>query len=569
MQSKKKHEQVGITALYCRLSRDDGAEGDSNSVANQKRLLQRFAKENGLSNTRFYVDDGYTGTNFQRPGFQKLLEDVELGYVSTTIVKDMSRLGRDYLQVGYYTDSYFPDHNIRFIAVNDMVDSNEGENELAPFRNVMNELYARDISRKVRSAHRIRGNSGEPLSQPPYGYMKAPENRKKWIIDPEAAKVVQEIFRMALEGKGNETIARILQERKILNCTAYWQSKGIGRGGKKTQPNPYKWGKTAVEKILARQEYCGDVINFKTYSKSFKNKARLESAPENWVIFKNVHEPIIDRETFEQVQKLTGNTKRRAPKQENSGKNLFCDLLYCADCGRKLWYHTNTVNKDIHYFSCSNYAKDYRGSCPTRHYIRADAVEQVVIAELRLLADCFRYDQDRFAALLEQKTDSDRMKEQRLTESELQKAVSRSEKVSQLYEKVYEDNAEGKISDEWFMQLSHKYEVERMGLKTKISDLRQKLNDLDAMQQNKDNFLSAVRKFMEMETLTAPLLRELIDRIEVHETEGTGKNRTQRIVIHYRFVGHIELPEDKLIPPVRAETRQGVAVQYLTRCQTA
>lgn len=569
MQSKKKHEQVGITALYCRLSRDDGAEGDSNSVANQKRLLQRFAKENGLTNTRFYVDDGYTGTNFQRPSIQKLLEDVEMGYVSTIIVKDMSRLGRDYLQVGQLTESYFPEHNIRFIAVNDMVDSNEGENELAPFRNVMNELYARDISRKVRSAHRIRGNSGEPLSQPPYGYMKSPENKKKWIIDPEAAKVVQEIFRMALEGKGNETIARILQERKVLNCTAYWQSKGIGRGGKKTQPNPYKWGKTAVEKILARQEYCGDVINFKTYSKSFKNKARLENALENWVIFKNVHEPIIDRETFEQVQKLTGNTKRRAPKQENSEKNLFCDLLYCADCGKKLWYHTNTVNKDIHYFSCSNYVKDYRGSCPTRHYIRADAVEQVVMSELRLLADCFRYDEEHFAALLEQKTDSDRVKEQKLTETELQKAISRSEKVAKLYEKVYEDNAEGKVSDEWFMQLSHKYEVERLELKAKISDLRQRLNDLGAMRKKKDNFLSAIRKFMEMETLTAPLLRELIDRIEVYETEGTGKNRTQRIVIHYRFVGYIELPEDKLNPPVKAETRQGVAVRYLTNHQTA
>lgn len=569
MQSKKKAKQMGITALYCRLSRDDGVEGDSNSVANQKRLLQRFAKENGLSNTRFYVDDGYTGTNFQRPSIQKLLEDVEMGYVSTIIVKDMSRLGRDYLQVGQLTESYFPEHNIRFIAVNDMVDSDEGENELAPFRNVMNELYARDISRKVRSAHRIRGNSGEPLSQPPYGYMKSPANKKKWIIDPEAAKVVQEIFRMALEGKGNETIARILQEQKVLNCTAYWQSKGIGRGGKKTQPNPYKWGKTALEKILARQEYCGDVINFKTYSKSFKNKARLENAPENWVIFKNVHEPIIDRETFEQVQKLTGNTKRRAPKRENSGKNLFCDLLYCADCGKKLWYHTNTVNKDIHYFSCSNYAKDYRGSCPTRHYIRADAVEQVVMAELRLLADCFRYDEERFATLLEQKTDSDRAREQKLAESELQKAVSCSEKVAKLYEKVYEDNAEGKVSDEWFMQLSHKYETERMELKTKISGLRKRLNDLDAMRQNKDNFLSAIRKFMEMETLTAPLLRELIDRIEVHETEGTGKNRTQRIVIHYRFVGYIELPEGKLNPPVKAETRQGVAVQYLTSRQTA
>lgn len=569
MQSKKKHERVGITALYCRLSRDDGAEGDSNSVANQKRLLTRYAKENGLSNTRFYVDDGFTGTNFRRPGFQQLLEDIEMGYVSAVIVKDMSRLGRDYLQVGYYTDSYFPDHNIRFIAVNDMVDSNEGENELAPFRNVMNELYARDISRKVRSAHRIRGNSGEPLSQPPYGYMKSPENKKKWIIDPEAAKVVQEIFHMALDGKGNETIARILQERKILNCTAYWQSKGIGRGGKKTQPNPYKWGKTAVEKILRRQEYCGDIINFKTYSKSFKNKARLENPEENWVVFKNVHEPIIDRETFEQVQKLLGNTKRRAPKQENGEKNIFCDLLYCADCGKKLWYHTNTVNKDIHFFSCSNYAKDYRGSCKSRHYIRADALEQVVMVELRLLADCFRYDQERFAALLEQKTDADRAKDQRLVESELQQAISRSEKVAKLYEKVYEDNAEGKVTDEWFMQLSHKYEVERMELKAKISDLRQKLNDLDAMQQNKDNFLSAVRKFMEMETLTAPLLRELIDRIEVHETEGTGKNRTQRIAIHYRFVGYIELPEEKLNPPVKAETRQGVAVQYLTNRQTA
>lgn len=569
MQSKKKAEQVGITALYCRLSRDDGAEGDSNSVANQKRLLTRYAKENGLGNIRYYVDDGFTGTNFRRPGFQQLLEDIEMGYVSAVIVKDMSRLGRDYLQVGYYTDSYFPDHNIRFIAVNDMVDSNEGENELAPFRNVMNELYARDISRKVRSAHRIRGNSGEPLSQPPYGYMKSPENKKKWIIDPEASKVVQEIFRMALEGKGNETIARILQEQKTLNCTAYWQSKGIGRGGKKTQPKPYKWEKTAVEKILCRQEYCGDIINFKTYSKSFKNKARLENPEENWVIFKNVHEPIIDRETFEQVQKLLGNTKRRAPKQENGEKNMFCDLLYCADCGKKLWYHTNTVNKDIHFFSCSNYAKDYRGSCKSRHYIRADAVEQVVMAELRLLTDCFRYDYDSFAKLLEQKTDSDRVKEQKLTESELQQAIARNEKVAKLYEKLYEDNAEGKVTDEWFMQLSHKYEVERMELKTKVSDLRQKLSELDTAQQNKEQFIRAIQKFMSMETLTTPLLRELIDRIEVHEVEGTGKNRTQRIVIHYRFVGYIELPEDKLNPPVRAETRQGVAVQYLTNRQTA
>ena len=317
MQSKKKTQQTGITALYCRLSRDDGQDGDSNSVANQKKQLSRYAKDNNLGNTRYYVDDGYTGTNFRRPSFQKPLEDIEMGYVSTVIVKDMSRLGRDYLQVGYYTDTYFPEHGIRFIAVNDMVDSEEGENELAPFRNVMNEMYARDISRKVRSAHRIRGNSGEPLSQPPYGYMKSPDNPKKWIIDPEAAKVVQDIYRMYLEGKGTDTIARILEERDILNCTAYWKSKGIGRGGKKTQPNPYKWKNTSVQKILSRQEYCGDVINFKTYSKSFKKKDRLENPPENWAVFKGVHEPIIDRETFSKVQEMQGNTKHRAPKPEN------------------------------------------------------------------------------------------------------------------------------------------------------------------------------------------------------------------------------------------------------------
>ena len=349
MQSKtKKKEEAGITALYCRLSRDDGAEGDSNSIQNQKKLLQKWAKENGLGNTRCYVDDGYTGTNFNRPGFQQLLEDIEMGYVAVIIVKDMSRLGRDYLQVGYYTDTYFPDHHIRFIAINDCVDSEDGENELAPFRNVMNEMYARDISRKVRSAHRIRGNSGEPLSQPPYGYIKSPENKKKWIIEPEAAAVVRDIFKMCLEGKGNDTIARILQERQILNCTAYWHARGVNRGGKKTQPNPYKWKFTTIEKILSRQEYCGDIVNFKTYSKSFKNKARLENPEENWVIFKNVHEPIIDRDVWEQVQKLTANTKRRSPKPENGPKNMFADFLYCADCGSKLWFHINSIN-GIHF----------------------------------------------------------------------------------------------------------------------------------------------------------------------------------------------------------------------------
>lgn len=561
--------QIGITALYCRLSRDDGQEGDSNSVANQKRMLAKYAKENGLGNTRYYVDDGYTGTNFRRPSFQKLLEDIELGYVSTVVVKDMSRLGRDYLQVGYYTDSYFPEHGIRFIAVNDMVDSAEGENELAPFRNVMNEMYARDISRKVRSAYRIRGSAGEPVSLPPYGYMKSPENPKQWVIDPEAAKVVREIFRMYMEGKGADTIARILEDKRILNCTAYWKSKGVGRGGRKTHDNPYKWKNSTIQKMLSRQEYCGDVINFKTYSQSFKKKRRQPNPPDKWAVFKDVHDAIIEREIFDLVQKMQHSTKHRAPKPQNGEKNMFCDLLRCADCGKKLWYHTNTINKEIHYFACSNYVKDYRGSCPTRHYIRADAVEKVVRLELVRMASYLRHDEDRFATILAQKTNAELLTERKLTQEALQKAISRNETVSLLYQKVYEDNAEGKVTDEWFMQLSHKYEAERMELKGKISECREKLAALDGQERKKDDFIAAVRKFMEMETLTAPLLRELIDHIDVYETEGKGKNRTQRLVIYYRFVGYIELPDsafdfyDRHDSHYKSSPRQGVEVEYI------
>lgn len=560
---KRKPEEIGITALYNRLSRDDGTDSESNSIANQKKLLSQKAKELGLTNTRFYVDDGYTGTNFNRPAFQQLIDDIEMGYVTTVMVKDLSRLGRDYVSVGNYTDSYFPEHNIRFIAVNDGIDSDEGESEIAPFKNILNEMYARDISKKIRSSHRLRGNAGEPLSPPPYGYTKSPEDKKKWIIDPEAAEIVKRIFKMCVEGKGNETIARILQEDKILNPQAYWQSKGIGRSGKKTQPNPYKWCKTTVQKILAQQEYCGDIINFKTYSKNFKNKTRLDNPPENWVIFKDVHEPIIDRTTFEQVQQITAKTKRRAPKPENSQKSIFSDLMFCGDCHSKMRHHTNTRNKDIHFFVCGNNAVDYRGTCNSRHYVRADSVEQVVILELRCMAEFLRTDEDAFADLLAQKTNKELLKEQKQSEADLQKAVVRNDTVSKMYEKLYEDNASGKVSDEWFMQLSHKYEVERLELKTKMTDLRKKLSDMGSRQQERDNFIHAIRRFMEMERLTAPLLRELIDHIDVYETEGVGKSRTQRIVIYYRFVGYIEIPDNYFRENYKADTRKGVAVEYI------
>lgn len=535
---------IGITAIYCRLSRDDGTETESNSIGNQKKMLTQKAKELGLTNTKYYVDDGYTGTNFNRPAFQELLDDIEMGYISVVIVKDLSRLGRDYVSVGHYTDNYFPEHNIRFIAVNDMVDSDEGENEIAPFKNVMNEMYARDISRKVRSAHRIRGNMGEPLSQPPYGYMKSPENKKKWIIDTEAAEVVRDIYRMCLDGMGNEAIARELQNRQVLIPMAYWQSKGLNRGGKKTQPNPYKWCKTTIQKILAQQEYCGDVINFKTYSKNFKNKTRIDNPVENWKIFKDVHEPIIDRDTWEMVQKHTARTKRRAPKKENARKHIFSGLIRCADCGSNMSYHTNTVNKDIHYFSCSNYVKDTRGTCQTRHYIRADALEQIVIYELKRLAIMLQMDEPLLVEILEKKSNKDFYDEKKFLEGELQKAIVRQQTVASLYEKLYEDNATGKVTDEWFTHMSHKYEVERAELKVKIFNLREKVANMQTVQHSKDMFIGAVRKFLDMEAITAPLVHELIDHIDVYEAEGKGKNKTQRVVIHYNFVGYLEIPEN-------------------------
>ena len=567
MQSKNKN-QIGITALYCRLSRDDGTESESNSIGNQKKLLSQKAKEMGLTDTKYYVDDGYTGTNFNRPGFQQLIDDIELGLVSAVMVKDLSRLGRDYVSVGNYTDSYFPEHNVRFIAVNDAIDSDEGESEIAPFKNILNEMYARDISKKIRSSHRLRGSMGEPLSQPPYGYMKSPENKKKWIIDPEAATVVKSIFKMCLDGKGNETIARELQENKVLIPMAYWRSKGLNRGGKKTQTNPYKWCKTTIQKILSQQEYCGDIINFKTYSKSFKNKRRIENSKENWAVFKDVNEPIIDRETFETVQKFISKTKRRAPKKENGERSIFNGLIYCGDCHSKMRYHTSTSNKEIHYFTCSDNKVDYRGKCPGRHYVRADALEEVVKLELRRLVEMLEIDESYFAQLILRKNDEEREKDKKFLESELQKAIARSGTVSQLYEKLYEDNVIGKVSDEWFVELSHKYEKERMDLKAKIADTRHKIEELKNTNSEYEKFISAIRRFMQMDNLTSPLLQELIDHIDIFETEGTGKSRTQRIVIYYRFIGYIELPNVTKQTHI-ADTRKGVAVEYITEQFTA
>ena len=551
-----------ITALYCRLSRDDGMEGESNSISNQKMLLSKFAKDNDLPNPQHYIDDGYTGTNFNRPSFKRMVEDIEKGIFSTVVVKDMSRLGREYLQVGYYTEQYFPDKDIRFIAINDGVDSISGDDDMAPFRNVMNELYAKDISKKVRSSRRLRGNAGEPLSQPPYGYTKDPENKKRWIVDTEAADVVKLIYKWALEGKGNETIARMLQEREVLTPTAYFKSKGIKRGGKDTQANPYKWDKSTIRIILANQEYCGDVINFKTYSKSFKNKKRVQVPPEMWKIFKDVHEAIIPRVMWELTQEYTQDTVRKSPKPQNGERNMFCDLLYCADCGSKMWYNVNHNATPVPHFKCSNY-KGYRGTCQRPHYIRVDSLELVVRNELKRLAGFYEKDSARFEQIIAKKAEQNTAQRRKFLENEIIRLTNRNAQLLTLFEKMYEDNISGKISDDWFRQLSEKHSMEQDSNIRTINDYEKELEKLKDTVARQKKFTEKVKKFLEMKYINPILLKELIEKIEIYNIEGSGKSKTQRIVIHYKFLGILDVPNEFSGNNVVVEPREGVAVEYL------
>ena len=540
MQSKKKKEQLGLTALYCRLSRDDGAEGDSNSVANQKRLLQKYAKENSLGNTRFYVDDGYTGTNFNRPSFQKMIEDVEMGYVTAVIVKDMSRLGRDYLGVGYYTDTFFPEHNIRFIAVNDCVDSDDGENELAPFRNVMNEMYARDISRKVRSAHRIRGNSGEPLGQPPYGYRKDPENKNGWIVDEEAAKTVRQIFAWCVDGLGPTQIAKRLKTAKVPTPTEHWGN--IGRNCSKPPAVPYNWCSATVADILGKQEYCGDTVNFRSTTKSFKNKKKIERPPEEWQIFKDTHPAIIDRETFALVQELR---KHRRRPTKSGIVSPFSGLLYCADCGEKLYYSvTNNYKREQAYFFCSSYRKN--SEVCSAHYIREKVVEQIVLESMQRILLNVQVFEKEFARKQMDCYTEDKKKLLAAKRRELGKVKKRIAEIDILIQKIYEDNASGKLSDERYATLSLSYEEEQKTLKAAVPELQSFLETETDKTESLQRFIQKVKQITELKVLTPELIHEFVDKIVVYAPRYLDGKRVQLLDIYYSGVGilHELTPEE-------------------------
>ena len=562
MKQSSINKTYGTAALYCRLSRDDNMDTESNSIQNQKQLLQKVAKEKGYTDTIFFVDDGVTGTTMNRPGFQKMLNAIEAGYISAVLVKDLSRLGRNYIEVGKLTEEFFPLHDVRLIAVSDGVDSDEGDNEFTPFRNIMNEWYAKDISKKRKIVNKLKGNAGIPLSQPPYGYIKNLEDPRFWIIEPEAAAVVKLIYRMALEGHGLNEIASALQADGINNPSYYWLSRGTSRSGSKSTLEPTKWGHTTIKKILTLQEYCGDVINFKSYSKSYKIKRRIENLEENRAVFLNVHEPIIDRITWEKVQALQKSTRRRKPTKSNV-PNIFAGRLKCADCGSNLNFHFNQLNPEIKYFSCQSHNSGLR-KCTGTHYIRLDFLEQILICEInRLAAFAVEYEDEFLKAIigLSAKTAESKRRQKK---KELAALSARDKELDVLFERLYEDNVSGKIDDARFSKMSKRYEEEKGEIQKKLKLLRQELKKIESRHVDVDDFLESIRRYRNVTEITPRMVGELIDHIDVYQAEKSEGIHTQRIVIHYNCICQFVVPDVKNIPETNivVETRKGVALSY-------
>ena len=560
-QSNNKKSRDVTAFLYERLSRDDNLEGESYSIGNQKKLLAKVAKEKGYTNLVHFLDDGISGVTMDRPGFVEMICQLEQGKAAAVFVKDLSRLGRNYIEVGRLTEEFFPNHDIRLVAVSDNIDTAEGENELAPIRNLFNEWYARDISKKRRISNKIKGNAGEPMGQPPYGYIKDPNDPKHWIVDDEAAQVVRRVYSMTLEGFGTEQIAAQLEKDDVLTPRAYWLTKGIKRPGKGKQQPPTKWNSSTITKILSLQEYCGDILNFKTYSKSYKNKKRIDNDRENWVVFQDVHEAIIERAVYEQVQQKRGKIRKR--RTNNGEHNMFSGLLVCADCGSNLHFHFNQGNPEIKYFNCSNY-KGNRGTCTSTHYVRVDFLEEVVLGEIRRLTKFASLYEDEFVKAVIGHFQQAEQTDRKLKEKELKTLLARDEELDGLFERIYEDNVSDKLSDDRFAKMSRRYEDEQKELSEKIKKLRSEIEKQSSRSMTTDMFIGLVRKYTRARKLTPRMLNELVEKIEVFNAEKIDGVWEQRLRIHYNCVGTIEIPTvlPLPIPEVSVNTRKGVVVNY-------
>lgn len=526
-----------ITALYCRLSRDDELQGESNSITNQKSIVEKYAKENGFKNTKFFVDDGYSGVSFTRPAFMELMELAEAGKVETIIVKDHSRLGRNRLVVGQLLEEDFVRLGVRYIAIMDNIDTENGLSDFLPVQDWFNEMHAKNTSKKVRAVFQNKGMSGKPLTTViPYGYKKNESNPDKWLIDDDAAEVVRKIFSLCVAGYGPTQIANQLFSEGIPTPTEYWQSQG--RKTSALPVTPHKWAARTVADILERQEYIGDTVNFRSTTRSFKDKTKIERPREEWKVFENTHEAIVDRETWELVQTLRANKRRPNRTGEVS---IFSGLLYCGDCGEKLYYSvTNNYKKEQSYFFCSNYRKN-TANC-TAHYIREKVVYALVLESLRRVLFYVQAFEKQFVQEQLEKSSEEQKKELAKKRRELAKSEKRISELDVLFQRIYEDNVSGKLTDERFAIMSASYEAEQKSLREAVAMLRNEIEAQDDKTANVLSFAEKVKRYTEIKELTPAIVNELIDYIMVSKKQVIDGKTVYPIDIYYNGVGIITAP---------------------------
>lgn len=518
-----------ITALYCRLSQDDMLQGESNSITNQKAILKKYAENNGFRNTKFYVDDGVSGTTFERDGFKAMMSDIEDGKVGIVITKDLSRLGRDYLKTGELIEMTFPDYDVRYIAINDGVDTFKSENELMAFKNIFNDWYARDCSKKIRAVFKAKGQSGKHLCPPIYGYKKSDTDKNLWIIDDEPAEVVRKIFRLCIDGYGPTQIARILTEQDIPTPTAYSLSQGRDNG--RHNAKTHRWGTQTICHILERLEYCGHTVNFRTHMKSYKVHKIIYNPQDEWLIFENTHEPVITQQEFDLVQEIRKNKRRLQKKDE---LNPFSGMIYCADCGAKM-YLSRRVNErpEQEHMRCSTYAKDTK-EC-TVHYIRTCVLREIVLGELNKLLATVRANEDEFVNTAMNNSVQKQSTELTKAKKTMKQAEKRISELDKLFKRLYEDNVLGKISDERFEILSAEYEEEQKQLKSTVAELSAFIDTSEKKSSDVTEFIKLVQKYEHITELTPEIMHELIEKIVVHEPDKSSGKRIQQIDIYFRF----------------------------------
>lgn len=536
----------GITVVYCRLSQDDGLDGDSNSITNQKKILLDIVARENLPNPILFVDDGFSGTNFDRPAISEALRLVKNRQVSNFIVKDLSRLGRSYIKVGQLTEITFPSFDVRFIALNDGIDSskpNETNSIFLPIKSLMDEMYAADTSKKIRAVVQSKARAGERVTvNPPYGYLKAPNNPKNWIVDPVASEVVKRIFQEAKSGKSLSEISKGLKNDKIFKPDRHRIE--IGLKPISSSPNvetlPYFWTRETLSAILGREEYLGHTVNLRTRTKSYKDKRKVDNPKEDWLIFKNTHEAIIDQETFDIVRKMRNHKRSNQRYKNRAGhENLFAGIVFCGTCGRKHYFcpqEKNGLNHD--HYKCSGYRKPIDG-CENPHYIQKSALIEIVSGKLRQTIQEIHFDQEAFLKKLEQQSQAQFSKNNKRQRQQLQKDEHRSKEIDSIIQKLYEDNLLGKISDERFIKLSQSYEEEQKQLQTSISDLTEKLAKQQEDSLNISKFMARISKYTELPKLTVEIVNELIDKIVIQKPTGTKRNRIIQVDIYYNFVGKL------------------------------